>query len=781
MARSRASVHGTDLWDRAVHDGTTVTADGEVALDRGDRLEPPVPPPGSGSAAPHDGPAPDGPGPTGSGPGPALVIDEAGHLYRTVPDQGRIERYRLGWSGRRLVVEERLGDWPTVPSPPATGPATGFRTAAGGPPVGFRPGAIAADGDGGIWVAEVGTGEVAVHDRWSRRIRQRFRVGDATPGPHRGRVVLDLAADGAAVYAVCDAPGGVVRLSLGVEPRELPTPELARPARPVRVAARNGVVAVLYQGSPPSGPDGSGSGDQAWVVVHHRRGAEPDRPEVIPVAGATDLAVHDTDRDGRPDRALFVADGPGGMVSHFRFGAGRWRLERRLAARGWDGRGLLALPDGSVGFWSGAGLQRPLAGRGRLRTTGRVTTLALDRREFGGRWGRLFLEACIPPGTSVQVHAAVSDDEERDDETPPAPPPSVGPGAGPVGGPPRVPRHLRPGPGEVTGRLHRRVTGRPEPWSRPAADDGFATYEAPVDAGPGRYLWLTFELSGTGSAGPRLRTVQVERSTHGHLERLPRVYTRHDSDGFLERYLAVLTGTVDDLDDRAAQRRVLLDPRSVPEEALPWLAGFVGLVLDDRWPLDARRRLVAEATRLLSRRGTVTGLSRMLEILLGVAPILVEHFRLRGVGGIGLGPESATDRSAAGGPVVGAGFRVGGALHDGPRPGAEVPAAGHATGYAHRFTVLVPRHLGPDERDALDHLLTVHAPAHTGFEVCELGVGMRTGRGLHLGLSSLIGPTGAWRDTRVGHWAVGRDAVLGRPGSPRVPVAIDAGGYARWS
>ena len=42
-----------------------------------------------------------------------------------------------------------------------------------------------------------------------------------------------------------------------------------------------------------------------------------------------------------------------------------------------------------------------------------------------------------------------------------------------------------------------------------------------------------------------------------------------------------------DLDQRAARRDVLVDPAATPAEALPWLASFVGLVLDDRWP---RRR-----------------------------------------------------------------------------------------------------------------------------------------------------------------------------------------------
>jgi hypothetical protein len=40
---------------------------------------------------------------------------------------------------------------------------------------------------------------------------------------------------------------------------------------------------------------------------------------------------------------------------------------------------------------------------------------------------------------------------------------------------------------------------------------------------------------------------------------------------------------------------------------------------------------------------------------------------------------------------------------------------------------------------------------------------MRVGRGLHVGLTSLIGHTGGFVTLRVGGSLLGRDAIVGRP------------------
>jgi hypothetical protein len=77
------------------------------------------------------------------------------------------------------------------------------------------------------------------------------------------------------------------------------------------------------------------------------------------------------------------------------------------------------------------------------------------------------------------------------------------------------------------------------------------------------------------------------------------------------------------------------------------------------------------------------------------------------------------------------------------------------------------------------HILDVHRPAHTAFDICTVGAGMRVGRGLHLGLSSVIGKTGAFTTLQVGATRLGRDAVVGRPDAGTVLGSSRLGGDSR--
>ena len=51
-----------------------------------------------------------------------------------------------------------------------------------------------------------------------------------------------------------------------------------------------------------------------------------------------------------------------------------------------------------------------------------------------------------------------------------------------------------------------------------------------------------------------------------------------------------------------------LDPALTPEDFLDWLAGWVGVLLDENWPIERRRAFVALAAELYRNRGTVKGL-----------------------------------------------------------------------------------------------------------------------------------------------------------------------------
>jgi phage tail-like protein len=66
------------------------------------------------------------------------------------------------------------------------------------------------------------------------------------------------------------------------------------------------------------------------------------------------------------------------------------------------------------------------------------------------------------------------------------------------------------------------------------------------------------------------------------------------------------------------------DPMLAPEDFVAWLAGWVGTVLDENWPLERRRATVAHSVRLYRERGTVEGLRALIEVVTGGEVVLAE-------------------------------------------------------------------------------------------------------------------------------------------------------------
>jgi phage tail-like protein len=256
--------------------------------------------------------------------------------------------------------------------------------------------------------------------------------------------------------------------------------------------------------------------------------------------------------------------------------------------------------------------------------------------------------------------------------------------------------------------------------------------------------------------------VRVERAGHRLDRQLPRSWSRDELDAsFLHRFLAPAEGMLRDLDDRAAQRAALLDPHAAPAEALEWLASFLGLVVDRRWPLGARRSLVAEAYDLFRLRGTRAALEEVLRIYLGRRVDIVENWRLRGLGGTTLGlpasgrtPPFVAEAGRAVEPL--GSFIVGGALPDENRVLANSDAD-----TAHRFTVILPQPLDLEQRAVVTSVLEAHKPAHTQADICEF-TGMRVGR-LRVGLTSFVAARSGWGPEIAGQTLLGTDGVVGVP------------------
>ena len=102
---------------------------------------------------------------------------------------------------------------------------------------------------------------------------------------------------------------------------------------------------------------------------------------------------------------------------------------------------------------------------------------------------------------------------------------------------------------------------------------------------------------------------------------LPAVY---QEDEFSQRLTAafdrVLAPVLCTLDNRAAY----FDPSVAPTDFVAWLSTWVGIAVDENWPIGRQRALVAGAAELYRWRGTVRGVAAEVAVYTGAEPEIVE-------------------------------------------------------------------------------------------------------------------------------------------------------------
>lgn len=192
-------------------------------------------------------------------------------------------------------------------------------------------------------------------------------------------------------------------------------------------------------------------------------------------------------------------------------------------------------------------------------------------------------------------------------------------------------------------------------------------------------------------------TVAIVVSAKGrYLEYLPALYQRDELMGRLlmlfESFWAPIEGQIEALP-------FYFDSQMTPPDFLPWLASWLDLALDERWPEKRRRRLLRSATSLYRRRGTKRGLQEYLEIYTGEKARITEHRALS----FRLGPEAR----------LGPGIALG------------------ADNVPHTFTVtlcLPPASLSGDEEECarlalerrrmIEAIIEAEKPAHTRYNLC---------------------------------------------------------------
>ncbi len=398
-------------------------------------------------------------------------------------------------------------------------------------------------------------------------------------------------------------------------------------------------------------------------------------------------------------------------------------------------------------------------------------TEPLDSTVHGHVWHRIYLEAAIPAGTSIVVRLAASDREGRDHlewfehrfgGQPPATsevPTGVWVDA-PSEMPYATPMLTCPSRAHVAG-LFTALVQRAHRRTRVLA---------------GRYLYVQVELRGDGRATPELAAVRIYGNRRGYASLyLPELYresvfgtdANEAADAtpadFLDRFLGMFEGVLTPLEDRIANAWLLTNPRTVPAEALDWLASWLGFVFAADLPERARRAMLENAWKLYKQRGTLAGLSLALELATrddddvgGVARgeiVVIEDFRLRRTFSTILGADLENESdpllpglSISGNSIVGETLFLGA---EGDRdflalfaPGltAESEIREFFDRLAHRATVLVHQEMREQDLGLIRQIIELEAPAHVEVKIVPATYRFRVAVSSLVGVDTFLAP-----------------------------------------
>lgn len=333
---------------------------------------------------------------------------------------------------------------------------------------------------------------------------------------------------------------------------------------------------------------------------------------------------------------------------------------------------------------------------------GQFLTEPLDSGIARCRWHRVRLDVDLPAGTSVEVAIATTDG-----------PPS---GRGP---------HPDPAPpwnGFPAGDPH------PSDWF----DAGPGVIDTTIGAPPGRYAYLRVRLTGDGTATPAVHQIRLDLPRRTSLDDLPAVFAADaEARDFSERFLSLFDAELEETDEVVARRAALLDPDALPDDALGWLAGLLGLGFEAEMTVAQRRALIARAPSLYRRRGTPRGLVETLSVALGVDATVEELGPMRPWGAVGdarVGSVRLFGRSRAR-------VRLGtSALGTAPLNARGNPDDDARLAGVNRIRV----HVGPHARRALvERVVRSQVPAHVAVGVHAPRSGLVLTR-LRLGLDTVL-------------------------------------------
>lgn len=303
----------------------------------------------------------------------------------------------------------------------------------------------------------------------------------------------------------------------------------------------------------------------------------------------------------------------------------------------------------------------------------------------------------------------------------------------------------------------------PDPFPSPQWRPGAANVEAGFidsDAG-GRHLWIGAILEGDGASSPRIAQIKAEYNHLSYLPLLPAIYREAldretNRDDFLLRFLSLFETVTDDTASAIEALDTLFADRTAQANALPWLAGLLGIEAGEDWTEDFLRRAIDGASLADAQRGTEAGLRASLADF-GAGSASIDDGGLSGGLWVAPGRTEGCDAGSESDWTDGEDARLGfttflasaepyGAVLD---VSATLDAA-HLIEEQDLFgpviaatsgqvTIRMPAQALPAGRaEALHRLLTLEIPAHVAVEISTLAAGTRLGLAV-LGQETILG------------------------------------------
>jgi phage tail-like protein len=105
------------------------------------------------------------------------------------------------------------------------------------------------------------------------------------------------------------------------------------------------------------------------------------------------------------------------------------------------------------------------------------------------------------------------------------------------------------------------------------------------------------------------------------IQYLPGIYHTE----FMARFLGLFETILTPIEWNVENFDLFLNPATAPAAFLPWLAQWFDITFESAWTESQRRSLLKDAHMLYARRGTRWALSRILEILTGYKPTIIDE------------------------------------------------------------------------------------------------------------------------------------------------------------